>query len=79
MSQRSYFIQPRSSSDWSSSAMIADQDILNEFEKMSLPTYYIDSDPYASEHNPAHHSCYRDVKDDYHREPLIKYLINLFN
>ena len=40
MSQRSYFIQPKSGSDWSSSAMVSDQEIMNEFEKMNLPTYY---------------------------------------
>ena len=34
MSQRSYFIQPKSGSDWSSSAMVSDQEIMNEFEKM---------------------------------------------
>lgn len=38
--QRSYFIQPKSGSDWSASARLSDQEILNEFEKMSLPTYY---------------------------------------
>ena len=38
--QRSYFIQPKSGSDWSSSARLSDQEILKEFEKMSLPSYY---------------------------------------
>ena len=40
MSQRSYFIQPKSGSDWSSSARVTDQEIMNEFEKMTVPTYY---------------------------------------
>ena len=37
---RSYFIQPKTGSDWSSSARLSDQEILNEFNKMSLPSYY---------------------------------------
>jgi len=40
MSQRSYFIQPKSGSDWSSSARLTDQEIINEFDKMTVPTYF---------------------------------------
>ena len=45
--QRSYFIQPQSGSDWSSSARMTDQEILSEFDKMNLPTYQ--SEPLQSD------------------------------
>ena len=52
--QRSYFIQPQSGSDWSSSARMTDQEILSEFDKMNLPTYQsepLQSDLYHKDHH----------------------------